>query len=161
MKIAIIGTGYVGLVSGTCFSEFGHEVICIDKDSAKISELQAGRVPIYEPGLESLVRKNVEEKRLQFDTDIARAVPWAETLFIAVGTPSSRRGDGYADLSYIHAAAKEIAPYLRRSALPGRLPGLSGKQTRVLVLTSPPTRNFFARVRPSTISCDRIASSLE
>lgn len=117
MKIAIIGTGYVGLVSGTCFSEFGHEVICIDKDSDKISELQAGRVPIYEPGLESLVRKNVEEKRLQFDTDIAAAVPWADTLFIAVGTPSSRRGDGYADLSYIHAAAREIAPYLSGQTL--------------------------------------------
>jgi UDPglucose 6-dehydrogenase len=113
MKIAIIGTGYVGLVSGACFSEFGHEVICIDKDRKKISELQAGRIPIYEPGLDALVRKNVLEKRLSFATDSSQGVPWAETVFIAVGTPSSRRGDGYADLTYIYAAARELAPLLK------------------------------------------------
>ncbi len=112
MKITIIGTGYVGLVTGTCFSEFGHEVICIDKDKDKISELQSGIVPIYEPGLQELVLKNVQEKRLRFDTDTAKAVPWADTVFIAVGTPSSRRGDGYADLSFIYEAAREIAPLL-------------------------------------------------
>jgi len=112
MKITIIGTGYVGLVSGTCFSEFGHEVICIDKDKGKISELQSGKVPIYEPGLQELVLKNVQEERLRFDTDSSKAVPWAETIFIAVGTPSSRRGDGYADLSFIYEAAREIAPLL-------------------------------------------------
>jgi len=112
MKITVIGTGYVGLVSGTCFSEFGHEVICIDKDKDKISKLLSGTVPIYEPGLENLVRKNVEEKRLLFDTDADKAVQWADTIFIAVGTPSSRRGDGYADLSYIYQAAREIAPLL-------------------------------------------------
>lgn len=108
----MIGTGYVGLVTGTCFSEFGHEVICIDKDQRKIAELQAGKVPIYEPGLQSLVQKNVGEQRLKFDTDPRQAVPWADTIFVAVGTPSSRRGDGYADLSFIYEAAREIAPLL-------------------------------------------------
>ena len=117
MKIAIIGTGYVGLVTGTCFSEFGHEVICIDKDLKKITELQAGRIPIYEPGLEALVRKNVLEQRLKFASDPLEGVPWAETVFIAVGTPSSRRGDGYADLTYIYDAAREIAPLLQEYTL--------------------------------------------
>ncbi|UCD65339.1 MAG: UDP-glucose/GDP-mannose dehydrogenase family protein, partial [Deltaproteobacteria bacterium] len=117
MKITIIGTGYVGLVSGTCFSEFGHEIICIDKDKQKISELQSGSIPIYEPGLQDLVQKNVQENRLRFDTDLTTAVPWAETIFIAVGTPTSRRGDGYADLSFIYDAAKEIAPLLSEYTL--------------------------------------------
>jgi len=112
MKIAMIGTGYVGLVTGACFSEFGHEIVCIDKDRQKITELQAGKVPIYEPGLENLVKKNVEEQRLTFATDPQQAVPLADTVFIAVGTPSSRRGDGYADLSFIYEAAREIAPLL-------------------------------------------------
>ncbi len=112
MKITIIGTGYVGLVSGTCFSEFGHEVICIDKDSGKIRELQTGTVPIYEPGLQNLVQKNIQENRLRFDTDARKAIPWADTIFIAVGTPSTRRGDGYADLSFIYEAAREIAPLI-------------------------------------------------
>jgi len=112
MKIAIIGTGYVGLVTGTCFSEFGHEVMCIDKDKQKISALQKGEIPMYEPGLQNLVQKNIQEERLTFATDPQDAVPWAETVFIAVGTPSNRRGDGYADLSYIYAAAREIAPLL-------------------------------------------------
>ena len=117
MKIAIIGTGYVGLVSGACFSEFGHEIICIDKDSRKIKELQAGIVPIYEPGLQDLVQKNIREHRLNFDTDASKAVPWADTVFIAVGTPSTRRGDGYADLSFIYEAAREIAPLLKEYTL--------------------------------------------
>ena len=117
MKITIIGTGYVGLVTGTCFSEFGHEIICIDKDKRKISELQSGTIPIYEPGLQNLVQKNLQEKRLQFDTDASKAVPWADTVFIAVGTPSSRRGDGYADLSFIYEAAREIAPLLTKYTL--------------------------------------------
>lgn len=112
MKITIIGTGYVGLVSGACFSEFGHEVVCIDKNSQKISELQAGKIPIYEPGLEHIVTKNVREKRLRFETEASKAVSWAETIFFAVGTPTSRRGNGYADLSFIYEAAKEIAPFL-------------------------------------------------
>jgi UDPglucose 6-dehydrogenase len=108
MRIAVIGTGYVGLVSGACFSEFGVEVVCVDKDESKIASLRAGRMPIYEPGLESLVENNVRAKRLFFSTEIKEAVQGAEAVFIAVGTPS-RRGDGHADLSYVYAAAKEIA----------------------------------------------------
>ncbi len=113
MKITMIGTGYVGLVTGTCFAEFGHHVTCVDKIEEKISQLKAGRIPIYEPGLDLLVAKNVKEGRLQFTTSLDEAIPEAEAIFIAVGTPSSRRGDGYADLTYIYAAAKEIASYLR------------------------------------------------
>ncbi|CAK8721357.1 MAG: UDP-glucose dehydrogenase [Candidatus Electronema aureum] len=113
MKIAIIGTGYVGLVTGTCFAEFGHDVVCVDKIDEKIERLRQGKIPIYEPGLDVMVAKNVAEGRLQFTTKLEEAVPEAEAVFIAVGTPSSRRGDGYADLSYIYAAAKEIASCLR------------------------------------------------
>ncbi len=111
MRIAMIGTGYVGLVSGTCFSDFGHEVTCIDKDEGKVDALRAGRIPIYEPGLESLVASNARAGRLRFSTDLAEAVPQAGAVFIAVGTPS-RRGDGHADLSYVYAAAREMAEYL-------------------------------------------------
>jgi len=111
MRIAMIGTGYVGLVSGTCFSDFGHEVTCIDKDEGKVDALRAGRIPIYEPGLESLVASNARAGRLRFSTDLAEAVPQAHAVFIAVGTPS-RRGDGHADLSYVYAAAREMAEYL-------------------------------------------------
>ncbi|OGR04714.1 MAG: UDP-glucose 6-dehydrogenase [Deltaproteobacteria bacterium RIFOXYD12_FULL_50_9] len=114
MKITMIGTGYVGLVSGSCLSEFGHEVTCMDKDSGKIDLLRKGEIPIFEPGLEALVTKNVREKRLFFTTDLAEAVEDAQAVFIAVGTPSHRRGDGYADLSYVYAVARELAPYLRR-----------------------------------------------
>ncbi|MCW5200870.1 UDP-glucose/GDP-mannose dehydrogenase family protein, partial [Desulfobulbus sp. F4] len=113
MKIAMIGTGYVGLVTGTCFAEFGHDVVCVDKIEDKITRLLQGQIPIYEPGLDVMVAKNVAEGRLRFTTKLDEAVPEAEAVFIAVGTPSSRRGDGYADLSYIYAAAKEIAPCLR------------------------------------------------
>ena len=108
MNIVMIGAGYVGLVSGVCFADFGHSVICIDKDSAKIDALKSGRIPIYEPGLDELVAKNVREGRLGFTTDFAEPVGAADAVFIAVGTPS-RRGDGHADLSYVYAAAKEIA----------------------------------------------------
>jgi UDPglucose 6-dehydrogenase len=113
MKIAMIGTGYVGLVTGTCLAEFGHDVVCVDKIEEKITRLRQGQIPIYEPGLDVMVAKNVAEGRLRFTTNLEEAVPEAEAVFIAVGTPSSRRGDGYADLSYIYAAAKEIAPCLR------------------------------------------------
>jgi UDPglucose 6-dehydrogenase len=112
MKISMIGTGYVGLVTGTCFAEFGHHVTCVDKIEDKISQLQDGEIPIYEPGLDIMVAKNVAEGRLRFTTGLADAVPEAEAVFIAVGTPTSRRGDGYADLSYIYAAAKEVADFL-------------------------------------------------
>jgi UDPglucose 6-dehydrogenase len=108
MRIAMIGTGYVGLVTGACFSEFGVDVVCVDKDEAKISMLQRGEIPIFEPGLDDLVANNVKAERLSFTTDLASAVADADAVFIAVGTPS-RRGDGHADLSYVHAAAEEIA----------------------------------------------------
>ncbi len=108
MKIAMIGTGYVGLVSGVCFSDFGHEVVCVDKNPAKIDSLNRGEVPIYEPGLEALMEKNVSAGRLSFTLDLKEALDGAEAVFIAVGTPT-RRGDGHADLSYVMAAAAEIA----------------------------------------------------
>ncbi|SRR5579885_453021 len=108
MRIAVIGTGYVGLVSGACLSEFGHDVVCIDKDSAKIEALRRGVIPIFEPGLDEIVAVNVKAGRLSFATDLAHAVPQSDAVFIAVGTPS-RRGDGHADLSYVFAAAEEIA----------------------------------------------------
>ena len=107
MKIAMIGTGYVGLVSGVCFSDFGHDVICVDKDPGKIERLKAGEVPIFEPGLEALMAKNVAAGRLSFTLDLAEAVAGADAVFIAVGTPT-RRGDGHADLTYVMAAAAEI-----------------------------------------------------
>ena len=111
MRIAVIGTGYVGLVSGACFSEFGVNVVCVDKDQAKIGALQRGKMPIYEPGLETLVDSNVRAGRLSFTTDLKAAVDGADAVFIAVGTPS-RRGDGHADLSYVFAAAEEVAAAL-------------------------------------------------
>ena len=112
MRVAMVGTGYVGLVSGACVADFGHQVICIDKDSTKISALNAGEIPIYEPGLGELVRTNVEQGRLSFTTALSEAVAEADAVFIAVGTPS-RRGDGHADLSYVYEAAGEIAAALR------------------------------------------------
>ncbi|HVA13661.1 MAG TPA: UDP-glucose/GDP-mannose dehydrogenase family protein [Stellaceae bacterium] len=108
MRIAVIGSGYVGLVSGACFSEFGVEVVCVDLDADKIARLTRGEMPIYEPGLDQLVASNVAAKRLSFTTDLPGAVKAADAVFIAVGTPS-RRGDGHADLSYVFGAAEEIA----------------------------------------------------
>jgi UDPglucose 6-dehydrogenase len=113
MRIAMIGTGYVGLVSGTCLADFGHHVTCVDKDKAKIEGLLAGRMPIWEPGLDSLVKSNVERGRLAFTTSLAEALKDAEAVFIAVGTPS-RRGDGHADLSYVFAAVEELAGLLTK-----------------------------------------------
>jgi UDPglucose 6-dehydrogenase len=111
MRIAMIGTGYVGLVSGACIADFGHEVTCVDKDEAKIAALRAGEVPIYEPGLKDLVQSNARRKSLSFTTELAGALAGAEAVFIAVGTPS-RRGDGHADLSYVYDATREIAALL-------------------------------------------------
>ena len=108
MRIAMIGTGYVGLVSGVCFSDFGHDVVCVDRDAAKIGQLERGEVPIYEPGLKTLLARNIEAGRLSFTQDVARALDGAEAVFIAVGTPT-RRGDGHADLTYVMTAAEEIA----------------------------------------------------
>ena len=111
MRITMVGTGYVGLVSGACFSDFGHDVICVDKDVAKIDLLNSGGIPIYEPGLDVLVKDNVMAGRLTFTTDLAGAVAKSDAVFIAVGTPT-RRGDGHADLAYVYAAAEEIADHL-------------------------------------------------
>lgn len=116
MRIAVIGTGYVGLVSGACFSDFGHEVICVDKDAKKIDALQKGTIPIFEPGLDQLVERNVEGGRLSFTTDLPSAVAEAEAIFIAVGTPS-RRGDGHADLSFVLGATREIAQSINKPAV--------------------------------------------
>ena len=112
MRVAMIGTGYVGLVSGACFAHFGHHVTCVDKDADKIAALSRGEIPIYEPGLTELVRTNVGDHRLAFSTELSDPVAAADAVFIAVGTPS-RRGDGHADLSYVYAAAREIAAALR------------------------------------------------
>jgi len=111
MRVTVVGTGYVGLVSGACFSEFGHHVTCVDKDATKIERLNRGEIPIYEPGLQRLVESNAQAGRLEFTMDLKSAVVGADAVFIAVGTPS-RRGDGHADLSYVYAAAEEIAAAL-------------------------------------------------
>ncbi|MBB5709931.1 UDP-glucose dehydrogenase family protein [Sphingomonas xinjiangensis] len=111
MRIVMIGSGYVGLVSGACLADFGHQVVCIDKDESKIARLKGGQIPIYEPGLEDLVARNVAAGRLTFSTELGEPVRAAEVVFIAVGTPA-RRGDGHADLSYVYGAAEEIAPWL-------------------------------------------------
>jgi len=112
MKVVMIGSGYVGLVSGACFSEFGAHVTCVDVDAGKIEGLKQGKIPIYEPGLDDLVDRNSREGRLSFTTSLAEVVPDADLVFIAVGTPS-RRGDGHADLQYVYAAAREIARHLK------------------------------------------------
>src|SRR5882724_2036347 len=113
MRIAMIGAGYVGLVSGACFSDFGHHVVCVDSDETRITALNQGEMPIHEPGLSELVARNVKQGRLAFAGDLTSAVSDADVVFIAVGTPS-RRGDGHADLSYIHAASREIAGALSK-----------------------------------------------
>jgi len=112
MRIAMIGTGYVGLVSGACFADFGHKVTCVDKDSAKIESLNAGRMPIWEPGLEALVKSNEERGRLKFTTNLQEGIANAEAVFIAVGTPA-RRGDGHADLTFVFEAVRELAKVIR------------------------------------------------
>ncbi len=112
MKLAIIGSGYVGLVSGTCFAEIGHKVVCVDNDLKKIKSLQNGKLPIFEPGLENLLHKNVKEKRLFFTNSIAESIENADLAFIAVGTPP--RSDGSADLSYVENVARNIAVHLKK-----------------------------------------------
>jgi len=140
MRIVMIGTGYVGLVSGACFADFGHQVTCIDKDAGKISALQGGEIPIYEPGLNQLVASNVAAGRLDFSLDLKDAVAQADAVFIAVGTPS-RRGDGHADLSYVHTAAREIAENLKgftvvitKSTVPI---GTGDEVERIIIETNP------------------------
>ena len=116
MKITIVGTGYVGLVSGACFAEFGVNVVCVDNNKEKIKKLKKGIIPIFEPGLKDLVKKNLKEKRLFFQTSLSESLRDSEAIFIAVGTPS-RRGDGHADLSYVYSAAKDIAKNLNKYAV--------------------------------------------
>jgi UDPglucose 6-dehydrogenase len=116
MRIAMVGAGYVGLVSGACIADFGHQVTCVDKDKIKISALNAGEIPIYEPGLDEIVRSNVRQGRLSFTTELSETLDEADAAFIAVGTPS-RRGDGHADLSYVYAVTREIASALTRSTV--------------------------------------------
>ena len=116
MKIAMVGSGYVGLVSGACLADFGHDVVCIDKDPAKIERLHAGIMPIYEPGLAELVAGNVKSGRLSFTTSLAEGIEGAQAIFIAVGTPS-RRGDGHADLSFVYAVAREVSEHLKAPAV--------------------------------------------
>lgn len=116
MKIAMVGSGYVGLVSGACFADFGHDVVCIDKDESKIARLKDGVMPIYEPGLDKLVASNVEAGRLSFTTDLAEGIEGAQAIFIAVGTPS-RRGDGHADLTYVYEVAREVGENLSNDAV--------------------------------------------
>jgi UDPglucose 6-dehydrogenase len=144
MRIAMIGTGYVGLVSGACFSEFGMDVVCVDKDAAKIESLRQGRMPIFEPGLEQMVAENVRAGRLSFSTNLAESVKGAEAVFIAVGTPS-RRGDGHADLSYVYAAAKEIAQAITGYAVivtKSTVPVGTGREVARIVRETRPDAEF-------------------
>jgi UDPglucose 6-dehydrogenase len=144
MKIVMIGAGYVGLVSGACFSEFGVEVVCVDKDETRIRELAQGKIPIYEPGLEDLVRDNTRSGRLSFTTDLAAAMAGAEAVFIAVGTPS-RRGDGHADLTYVFQAAGEIAATLDRYTVivtKSTVPVGTGREVAKIVRMARPDAEF-------------------
>jgi len=150
MKIAMVGSGYVGLVSGACFADFGHDVVCIDKDQGKIDRLKQGIMPIYEPGLDSLVASNVDAGRLSFTTDLAEGIDGANAIFIAVGTPS-RRGDGHADLTFVYEVAREVgeslandAVIVTKSTVPvgtgdevERIIGATGTQHKFAVVSNP------------------------
>ena len=150
MKIAMIGTGYVGLVSGVCFSDFGHDVVCVDKDPDKIEKLNSGSVPIFEPGLEQLMAKNVDAGRLSFTGDLKTAIAEAEAVFIAVGTPT-RRGDGHADLSYVMAAAEEIAKAADRYVVivtKSTVPVGTNRQVKQVVKKANPDLDFDVASNP-------------
>jgi UDPglucose 6-dehydrogenase len=150
MRVAMIGTGYVGLVSGACFSEFGHHVVCVDKDRARIAMIGRQEMPIYEPGLKSLVERNVAAGRLTFTTELPGSVKGAEAVFIAVGTPS-RRGDGEADLSYVFAAAAEIAPFLDGRAVvitKSTVPVGTGREVRRVIAAARPALRFDVASNP-------------
>ncbi|WP_428927206.1 UDP-glucose dehydrogenase family protein [Marinibacterium sp. SX1] len=150
MKIAMIGTGYVGLVSGVCFSDFGHDVVCVDKNPDKIEMLNAGQVPIYEPGLDVLMAKNVEAGRLTFTGNLNEAVDGADAVFIAVGTPT-RRGDGHADLTYVMAAAEEIAQALTGYAVivtKSTVPVGTNRQVKDVVAKANPAADFDVASNP-------------
>src|SRR5207342_95033 len=144
MRIAMIGTGYVGLVSGACFADFGHEVTCVDKDAGKIAALHKGEIPIFEPGLDVLVAANVKARRLSFTTDLKTPVADADAVFIAVGTPS-RRGDGHADLTYVYAAAREIAHALTGYAVvvtKSTVPVGTGREVARIIRETNPQADF-------------------
>ena len=145
MKISIIGTGYVGLVTGVCLAEFGHHVTCLDLDSGKIRLLSEGKSPMYEPGLENLLRNNFDKQKLFFTTDWVQSVTDAEVIFISVGTPSSRRGNGYADVSYVHEAARSLGQHLRRHVLivnKSTVPVGTARQVQRIIKESNPKANF-------------------
>jgi UDPglucose 6-dehydrogenase len=151
MRIAVIGTGYVGLVSGACFSEFGHYVICVDTDRAKIAALNRGSIPIYEPGLQEVVERNASQGRLMFTTELKEAVGEADAVFIAVGTPSSRRGDGHADLSYVYQAARDLAPFLRGYTVvvdKSTVPVGTARQVRRVITEAHPGADFDVASNP-------------
>ncbi|MBL9036356.1 MAG: UDP-glucose/GDP-mannose dehydrogenase family protein, partial [Rhodospirillaceae bacterium] len=144
MNIAMIGAGYVGLVSGACFSEFGHHVVCVDQDPGKIERLRRNEIPIYEPGLDALVARNSAAGRLAFDDDLAAAVRDADSVFIAVGTPS-RRGDGHADLSFVHEAARQIARAMRRYTVvvtKSTVPVGTGREVAAIIRATNPAADF-------------------
>ncbi len=150
MRIAMIGTGYVGLVSGICFSDFGHDVVCVDKNANKISQLKAGQVPIYEPGLEGLMQKSVSAGRLSFTTDLTAAVADADAVFIAVGTPS-RRGDGHADLTYVMEAARDIARAITKYTVvvtKSTVPVGTNQQVKKTILLENPKATFDVASNP-------------
>src|SRR5262245_35951601 len=150
MQIAMIGSGYVGLVSGACFADFGHHVTCVDKDADKIAALSRGEVPIYEADLPKLIARNLEEGRLAFTTDLASAVRTAEAVFIAVGTPS-RRGDGHADLSYVYSASREIAAALKGFTVvitKSTVPVGTGDEVETIIRDARPDADFVVVSNP-------------
>jgi len=150
MNVVMVGTGYVGLVSGACFAEFGANVVCVDVDEDKITRLRAGEIPIYEPGLEDLVSRNVAEGRLHFDTDLAGPLGRTDLVFIAVGTPS-RRGDGHADLSFVYAAAEEIARHLQGYTVvvdKSTVPVGTARRVRDIIVLANPEADFDVASNP-------------
>lgn len=151
MKIVVIGSGYVGLVSGTCFSEFGHFVTCVDKDEKKIENLKKGIIPIYEPGLDQMVEENVKSGRLTFTTKPKEAVGEADAIFIAVGTPTSRRGDGYADLTYVYEASREFAPWIKGYTVivdKSTVPVGTAKEVKRIIKETNPEADFSVASNP-------------
>lgn len=149
MKIAMIGTGYVGLVSGVCFSDFGHEVVCVDKNTNKLALLREGQTPIFEPGLDTLMERNMAAGRLSFTDNLAEATTGADAVFIAVGTPS-RRGDGHADLSFVFGAVKEVAQTLKK-------PAVIVTKSTVPVGTNQQVAELLAEIRPD-LACDVVSN---
>ena len=157
LKITTIGAGYVGLVTGVCFSDFGYDVTCVDKDAGKIDQLKSGNMPIYEDGLESLVKRNVNAGRLHFTTDLSEAAPQADVVFIGVGTPPAE--DGSADIQYVLAAAEELAPLLEGFtviAIKSTVPVGTGDKVEALMrqtcllYTSPSPRDLSTSRMPSS-----------